>query len=134
MQELRVLVMTVHYSINTDAVDHELDRLINTPRPRDVAALDGVLLNLFDLTQTIVHVETGSLKASGSPEAEYDRLGKRWKGSITYGGPSPGSIKDPVKYAWYERSRKGSHDFMRPTELAHPAFSLTVLFIVAGRA
>ena len=81
---------------------------------RIVAKLEKVLADFFKNTQSRTHVITGSLKASGIPESDYDA--DKWTGSITYGGtlwksPAPGPAKDPVEYAIYEMNRGGDHDF-----------------------
>lgn len=90
------------------------DRLEHLAHPERTLPdhLKPVLRDAFEDTQAMVHIITGSLKASGRTDDSYDEAQHTWQGSITYGGPSMGSINDPVKYAWYEARRGGAHDFM----------------------
>lgn len=94
-------------------VDEELDRLERMPTPEMTNLLDAALAELFGLTQTVVHVQTGSLKSSGRRDSKVNRAGRTWQGEINYGGPSTG-VNNPVDYASYEQARDDSHDFMRP--------------------
>lgn len=76
--------------------------------------LEALLNAAFADTQARTHVLTGSLKASGKTDSDFD--GDEWSGSITYGGelwrtPAPGPPNDPVVYAIYEMARGGEHDF-----------------------
>lgn len=75
-------------------------------------ALERTLTVQFAATQQRVHVDTGSLRGSGEIDSDY--VAGRWSGQITYGGPSPGFVNDPVDYAVYEAARGGAHDFRRP--------------------
>lgn len=82
-----------------------------------VGELESMLASAFTLTQVATHVITGSLKASGKTESDFD--GEVWTGQITYGGalwktPAPGPPNDPVNYAIYEMARGGEHDFFGP--------------------
>lgn len=97
-------------------IDAELDRLGRMPDPDMVARLDAGLAELFGFSQTVVHVETASLKGSGKKSSKVDRVRKRWEGEITYGGPSTG-VNNPVDYAWYEQRRDDPHDFMKPVQV-----------------
>lgn len=81
-----------------------------------VAKLEKILAEFYADTQARTHVITGSLKASGIPDSDYDA--DKWEGSITYGGtlwrgPAPGPPNDPVDYAIYEMARGGDHDFFK---------------------
>ena len=81
---------------------------------RITARLESVLAEFFADTQARTHVISGSLKASGQPQSDYD--GDLWTGEVTYGGvmwrtPTPGPPNDPVDYAIYEMARGGDHDF-----------------------
>jgi hypothetical protein len=87
------------------------------PPHRVVKDLELMLASAFEVTQAATHVITGSLKASGKTESDFD--GDEWTGAITYGGalwstPAPGPAKDPVVYAIYEMARGGDHDFFGP--------------------
>lgn len=96
----------------TNGVEAEIDRLSDGPTPLDYEKFDNVLLAQFAATQAKVHVITRSLKNSGKSKSSTGK--NRWEGEITYGGPSPGSVHNPVDYAEYERERDASHDFLAP--------------------
>jgi len=111
---------------NTLRIQADLDdfydalRVLSGPGPETVAALDGVLSKGLAETQARVHVITSSLKRSGRTETTRDD--DSWDGSIVYGGPSPGSVNDPVEYAEYERQRGGTHDYLSNLPLLHSDF------------
>lgn len=67
----------------------------------------------FQRTQELVHVITGSLKASGRKEITQTEQGV-FQVEIVYGGPAPGYPNDPVDYAAFEWGRGGEHDFLTP--------------------
>lgn len=76
--------------------------------------LEEVLAAAFEDTQQRVHILSGSLKASGKSESDFQD--DEWTGTITYGGvlwatPAPGPPNDPVDYAIYEMARGGAHNF-----------------------
>lgn len=71
--------------------------------------LDTLLQTQFQFTQAAVHIQTGSLKSSGKSDS--DATASRWKGFVSYGGPSKG-VHNPVKYAEQELSRGQDHDYM----------------------
>jgi hypothetical protein len=107
-------------------INKEVERVRDrVPSIDDLFILEDLLNQGFEDTQLVVHVDTGSLKASGKVETSFDQATGSWSGEITYGGASPGSVYDPVEYAWYEQRRDGSHDFMRNihlfNELIHDA-------------
>lgn len=104
----------------TDDIDKEVDRLAAGPKPQDFLKFDVVLTQQFQATQRAVHVVTRSLKTSGKSSS--DSSGTSWEGEITYGGPSEGSIHNPVDYAEYERERDGNHDFLAPAEALSPGY------------
>ncbi len=93
-------------------IEKEVDRLADGPTLLDIEKFENVLLSQFAATQTAVHVITRSLKNSGKVHSSIGQ--NHWEGEITYGGPSPGSIHNPVDYAEYERERDGNHDFLAP--------------------
>lgn len=105
----------VRTSADLDAWTNKLERL------RDVRSLVARVRALtgaeFADTQQVVHVITGSLKASGRSAVDYDDTAHTLTADIGYGGPSPGSVNDPVVYAWYEQRRGGAHDYMAGVEL-----------------
>ena len=119
--------MSIHVHVDTSDVDRELNRLAAGPTPVDIRRFNAVLTAQFQHTQMVVHVITGSLRASGKEDAAETDTG--WEGEISYGGPAPGHKHDPVKYAGEEKDRQGkplpgsplggdpnlNHDFMRPT-------------------
>jgi hypothetical protein len=100
--------VSIHFTSDWSEVDRELDRLIGMPDPKAVAKLDAVLKAHETLVLLEVHVDTGSLKASIKSKAEVKL--DTWIGTISAGGPSTG-VKNPVKYAIYEKRRGGDHDF-----------------------
>lgn len=84
------------------------------PSYKVTSGLETVHRAVFVDTQARTHIITGSLKASGKSETDFD--GETWTGKITYGGvlwkpAAPGPPNDPVDYAIYEMDRGGSHDF-----------------------
>jgi hypothetical protein len=95
-------------------IDTEINRLAAGPTSADLLAFEVVLEDQFRATQAAVHIITRSLKGSGRSEFKMDE--NSWEGEITYGGPSPGFINNPVDYAEYERERQGSHDFLAPAD------------------
>lgn len=99
--------LTMHMS-----EDSWRSRLHHLAHPEDGLSehLSPIMDDAFADTQAMVHVITGSLKASGKVDSSYDQ--HEWHGTISYGGPAAGAINDPVKYAWYEQRRGGAHDFM----------------------
>ncbi len=105
-------MVNLRINSNYRAMEREAERLENlSSSPKTKATLDKVLDLGFKMTQTAVHVQTGSLKSSGKMSSEM--VGEDWKGVISYGGPSMG-INNPVTYAIYEKARDGEHDFMVP--------------------
>lgn len=92
----------------------EIDRLFgkfdDMPNPETVAKLNAALAASFVTATAAVHIDTGSLKASGKSEGKRVRARKRWEGYIQFGGPSTG-VNNPVDYAIYEKRRGGAHDF-----------------------
>jgi len=110
---------TLHIHADLDDFYDAL-RVLSGPGPETVAALDGVLAKGFAETQARVHVITESLKRSGRPKSTHDD--DSWDGAIIYGGPSPGSVNDPVEYAEYERQRGGTHDYLSNLPLLHSDF------------
>jgi hypothetical protein len=101
-----------YLEIDISDVDKELSRLVDGPGTEDIIEFEAVLASQFQVTQQVVHVQTGSLRNSGKISSS--KTPDEWKGEMVYGGPSVGFPHNPVKYAHYEQEREGSHDFMEP--------------------
>lgn len=86
----------------------DANELANVPNNKSILSMEAVVRSAFLATQAAVHRQTGSLAQSGRFTTELKD--DEWIGTITYGGPSPGSIHSFVDYAEYERERPG-HDF-----------------------
>jgi hypothetical protein len=102
------------------AVIDELKRLGGPPGFKVVGSLEAALAVAFADTQAKTHVITGSLKASGKTETDFDSQGN-WTGAISYGGASAGP-NNPVDYAIYEMARGGEHDFFRDLPKYYESF------------
>ncbi len=122
--------MSVKITVDISDVMRELRRVEDGPDTATDLRLDGALTAVFQETQAIVHVITGSLRASGTHESGRGR--HTWDGQISYGGASPRSVFDPVRYADYERQRGGHHDFMLPVRGADPLFVEAMLSFLRG--
>src|SRR4051812_6142527 len=101
---------------DTKCADLELARLQHGFTTTDHANFSRVLLAGYARTVKDVHIETGSLLASGRVDA-LDATGNRWSGEIRYGGLSAG-IKNPVRYAAAELFSNsprygGQHNYLR---------------------
>jgi hypothetical protein len=104
----------IHIERITSGVEKEIDRLADGPTLIDLEKFENVLLLQYVATQQAVHVQTRSLKNSGKIASSTGQ--NSWEGIISYGGPAPGSIHNPVDYAEFERERDGNHDFLAPTK------------------
>jgi len=104
----------VRFSVNIGNALAGMRRVDDAPDTRTTLELEGALATLFARTQARVHIDTGSLFASGKMTSR--RTPNGWVGKISYGGASAGSVHNPVKYAWFEQRRGGSHDFMFTAE------------------
>jgi len=102
----------------------ELERL-QKPGLKAVMRLEQVLAEVFTMSQTQVHVITGSLRGSGKTASDFD--GEQWSGMASYGGPSPGFPNNPVEYAFYEWRRGGAHDFFGQAQLVGSKFSDAII-------
>lgn len=123
--------MTVSVRSNWTPVRRELLRLEYLPGD-DATPLEEALAAVFDQTLAIVHVITGSLKNSGTTTSKLTE--DEWVGEMTFGGPSPGAINDPVTYAGYEIARGGSHDFMdQAVAFGSPLFEQATADVLQGR-
>jgi hypothetical protein len=83
---------------NMKAMLAEIARLGNAPNLSTIQRLESALQDSLNFSQGIVRVDTGSLRNSGVTESDLAPTGV-WVGSLTYGGPSPGAVHDPVDYA-----------------------------------
>lgn len=122
--------MGVQFHADFDPFDDVFGRLSHWPDMRTVRRLNAILDDQFLATQRDVHVITESLRRSGEHDSDIGRTD--WVGEIRYGGPSAGSVHNPVKYARYEMHRGAgtsegttfegevneNHDFMRATRYA----------------
>lgn len=99
---------------HSSEIEAEIDRLVDGPTTADLLAFELVLETQFRATQAAVHIITRSLKGSGRSSFKSDN--NSWEGEISYGGPSPGFLFNPVEYAEYERERGPAHDFLKPAE------------------
>lgn len=113
--------------VDTRCSDWELRRLQDGFEFEDFTNFAGVLFRNFAKTDAAVHVETGSLRASGVVEVDRS-TGHLWEGHISYGGTGFG-VKNPVKYAVAElfgtSPRHGgppAHDYMRHTRYIDDEF------------
>lgn len=129
------MAVTIHVDIS-DA-DHELRRLEDGPDLQDLVRLDAAITRLYAETQAVVHIITGSLKASGKLEdSKFE--GHVWHGQFSYGGVSEGSAHDPVTYAKVERAKAGSkgslgpHDFMWPTHGTAHEYGEAIMAFLRG--
>lgn len=93
-------------------MDHTLRQLTLMPTPEMTAELSMIFTMAFDATQAEVHRVTASLAMSGKMTTDEAQEDGTWSGDIEYGGASAG-VHNPVVYAYYEKRRGGSHDFMR---------------------
>lgn len=120
------------YRINVDIseLDRELERLENAPGYKTILALESTLSVQYAATQQAVHVITRSLKNSGELDSELGR--SVWKGEISYGGASPGSVHDPVTYAGKEQARDGFHDFMAPAIESDHLYGIIMDSVIRG--
>lgn len=110
---------TIDFSESGDTVASMLASIKKTAAPPYIVVgeLEALVQAAFVETQAATHVITGSLKASGKTDTDFD--GDVWSGQITYGGelwktPAPGPPNNPVVYAIYEMARGGEHDFFGP--------------------
>lgn len=120
----------VRFEIDVDEPELALAHF-EGPDPGAVLALEAALTALFEETQAIVHVVTHSLKTSGKMHSEMTN--GVWRGEITYGGVSAGSVHDPVWYARYEQNRgNGEHDFMLPVYNADARYEQAIIDYMRG--
>lgn len=146
----------VHFNVEIRDSEHELDRLDSFDL-RFLLAMDAVLTQQFEATQAMVHVISGSLRASASHESRI--RGGIWEGEISYGGPlkrapepaadasgSDAKPRNPVRYAQLEQNRSAgrqlrhgarsghvtSHDFMLAAQGFEPEYEAAIAAYLRG--
>lgn len=139
--------MSTEFRIDFGAFDEQFDRVSHWPNARTLIRLESALTDQFQVTQRDVHVITESLRRSGRVNSSIDH--SSWTGEIRYGGLSPSSVHDPVKYARYELNRQATrpgvtirgavtpdHDFMRGTRAQrfHRRYVQAILAHLRGEA
>lgn len=121
--------MTFLLQSDFSEIERELDRIADAPSMETQLKFETALAEAFADTTAKVHVITGALRGSGKTASETDD--DSWQGQMTWGGPSPGFLPRPhvarrarrqrrdlrpdeleVVYAWYEKRRGQSHDFL----------------------
>lgn len=117
-------------TVDDSKLQDELKRLADGPSLADGLRFDSILQAVYAQTQLIVHVITHSLKSSGRVNST--NRNNKLDGEVRYGGPSPGSVYDPVKYAEYEQGKGGTHDFMEPAAHYDGEFVEVVLAYMRG--
>lgn len=115
----------IHLSSDWSEIDNELDRIAGLPDFKTKAYLGAVLNQGYVESLARTHVDTGSLKSSGSKEEKFVKSDKRWEGEISFGGPSAG-VNNPVDYAIYEKARGEDHDFTANLHLLGPLWVTAV--------
>lgn len=120
--------MSVKVSVtcDDDEVQRDLSRIGRGPTPSAHLRFDQILTSQFQRTQFVVHVITGSLRASGIHESHSPK-GHGWEGKIAYGGPllysaaDPGPPRNPGRYAIYEFTKATDetydHNWIRAADL-----------------
>ena len=103
----------------------KMEHMADGPDFETIGAMEEVLKAMFVLTQAATHVISGSLKASGTMESDFNKY--IWTGRIMYGGALhrtavPGPPNPLVDYAIYEMQRGGSHDFFGGLPAFDPLF------------
>jgi hypothetical protein len=109
----------IEIDVDTSGAQGRLRRLAAGPGMDDLLLFEQALTVQYLATQAQVHVQTRSLKTSGRTDSDY--ADQTWSGTLTYGGPAPGAVYNPVRYAQVEQSRGGdkngtAHDFMEPVD------------------
>lgn len=112
-------------------IKKELRRLKRIPTGADKRRLDMVLRFGLAQAKSIVHIDTGSLYASGKKESSMK--GGWYSGHFEFGGSSKGSVHDPVDYAIYEAERGGPHNFMSGVDSLHPLWIKAIQDILEGK-
>lgn len=131
-------------------VKKELDRLADLPGAEGAAKLDFAQLAMFTDVYSKIHVRTRALR--GSAKAETKNTPSSWKGTMEWGGASPGFrplppprhprkrknmliselARQEVIYAWFEKRRGFSHDYLRDNKLYEKQFLEVIESILKG--
>ncbi len=113
--------MILTFDTNLAKMMAEIAQMLDGPNFATLAALESALEDSFNFSQEIVRVDTGSLRNSGITESNV--AGDVWVGTLTYGGPSPGAVKDPVTYALAVVAYDAPQDWISVTaEATKPLF------------
>jgi hypothetical protein len=100
----------------------EVLRIGNAPSVSTIQRLESALQDALNYSQDIVRVDTSSLRNSGVTESNL--AGDVWEGTLTYGGPSPGAVHDPVTYTLQVVAYDAPNDWISVTAQAMaPLFS-----------
>ena len=99
--------MSIRFEVDASDALRELRRLEDGPDTQHILGLHGVTIAQFFATQMAVHVDTGSLRASGKVDGNWNRTTSAYTGEISYGGDAPGGVHESVDYAKYEQRRAG---------------------------
>lgn len=115
-------------------VRDELTRLIKGPTARTFGEFERIFAEAFSVVYEDVHIETGSLFSTGKVDTFMEDP-YSWEGTIRYGGPAPGMLRDPVYYGIYELARGGSHFFFRGAHeiVPHDMVSTILEFYADGK-
>jgi hypothetical protein len=98
----------IRFEVDLDGTADELERLQHPP----ILALESVLMTTFAETEMRVHVDTGSLKASGHPTSSL--AGDIWDGTLSY-DRYPG-IFELARGPRPSRYQHDSHFFFDPVQ------------------
>lgn len=115
----------IEIDIDLTELENHIKRISRQPDKKMITSLNAVLASQTNIVRAAVHIDTGSLKAS--VRSKNKKSASRWIGIISAGGPSPGSINNPVNYAIYEQRRRGAHDFMLPLDALHKQYVKAIL-------
>ena len=106
----------VEISLDTSQFDRKMRHLADGPDGFTNLKFAATIFKQFTMAQSRIHVETGSLLASG--RVDPDSREGQWRGEIVHGrggvptGADPGPARDPGKYAIFEYNRGGNHDWI----------------------
>lgn len=102
--------------VDKHEVNDDLARIRRGPDQQALLRFDAALYTAFEAAKAAVHVDTGSLKASGDARSRRTKSGG-WVGEIMFGrvgSPTFGrrSKRPPSIYAKFEAGRGLGHDYM----------------------
>ncbi len=111
----------VEISLDTSEFDRKMAHLVDGPDRFTHLKFAATNLTQFTMSQAAVHVQTGSLLASGTVDPRTSE--GQWSGEIIYGrggvpkGAEPGPARNPGKYAIFEFERGGNHNWIKASGL-----------------